>query len=384
MLDIRNLQIAAYAPDTSACGYYRIIIPLAYLHKYKICKRVTLFGAVELDKFADYDVIIAQRETRPTMVEDLKKLQSQGKIVLLDTDDMLESVHPSNPAYKIYFPGSPRLLNYMKAIKLSDALTVSTHELKKQYQGISKNIHVVPNYVDFDFRPWPQYEMHTKEIIRLGWSGSSSHLNDLKQIGGSLHKILNKYENVVYVHFGDNVLYNYILREFDLPSNKTIIIEPVNFDKYPASLNNFDIGLCPLVDSKFNRSKSFLKPLEYSACGIPFVASAVAPYMRYTDVGQDGFLVQTENEWIECISRLIEDKSLREKMSLQAYEKSKQYDWKDHLPEYIDTLNNAINNVPQINLPKYMSDSLSVNRNDICPCGSGLKAKKCNCHKFYC
>ena len=117
------------------------------------------------------------------MVEDLLKLQSLGKIVVLDTDDMLESVHPSNPAYKIYYPGSPRLSNYLQAIKLSDTLTVSTQELKNQYQGISNNIHIVPNYIDFEFRPWPQYQIYPKETVRLGWSGSSSHLNDLKQIG---------------------------------------------------------------------------------------------------------------------------------------------------------------------------------------------------------
>lgn len=384
MLDIQNLQIAAYAPDTSACGYYRIIIPLAYLHKYKICKRVTIFGTVELDKFADYDVIIAQRETRPTMVEDLRELQLRGKTIILDTDDMLENVHPSNPAYKIYFPGSPRLMNYLKSIKLSNALTTSTFELKKQYQGINNNIHVTPNYIDFDFRPWPQCPKRTGGMVRLGWSGSSSHLNDFKQIGGALHKVLNKYENVVYVHFGDQGLYNYISKEFDLPKNKILIIEPVGFDKYPISLNSFDIGLCPLVDNRFNQAKSFLKPLEYSACGIPFVASAVAPYMRYTDVGQDGFLAQTEDEWVECISRFVEDESLRNNMSLQAYEKSKQYDWKKHLPEYIDTLNHAINNIPQTNLPQYMSEPLNISRNEICPCGSGLKAKKCSCHKFHC
>ena len=53
MLNIQNLKIAAYTPDNSACGYYRVIIPMAYLHKYNICKQVTIFGKVEIEKYHD-------------------------------------------------------------------------------------------------------------------------------------------------------------------------------------------------------------------------------------------------------------------------------------------------------------------------------------------
>ncbi len=33
------------------------------------------------------------------------------------------------------------------------------------------------------------------------------------------------------------------------------------------------VGIAPLVDRPFNRSKSWIKGLEYSAFGLPFVAS---------------------------------------------------------------------------------------------------------------
>ena len=384
MLNIQNMKIAAYTPDNSACGYYRVIIPLAYLHKYNICKQVKIFGKVELDMYDDYDIILAQRETLPTMLEDLHELQSRGKFVILDTDDLLESVHPSNPAYGIYHPGGPRLTRYLETIRMADGVTTSTVELRDNYKYFNKNIHVSPNYIDFDFRPWPQYQVIPKENIRLGWAGSSSHQLDLMIIGNVLKKILDKYSNVQYAHFGDDNLYNFMLEQYGLPEAQMLKISPIGFDKYPAYLTNFDIGLCPIADTKFNQAKSYLKPLEYSACGVPFVASAVTPYMRFTEPGENGFLASTEEEWIEHLSLMIEDKTLRNKMSLQAYEKAKLYDWKNHIPEYIETLNNVINNNPQTNLSEEMSYNIRIGRNEICRCGSGLKAKKCKCNKFYC
>lgn len=54
------------------------------------------------------------------------------------------------------------------------------------------------------------------------------------------------------------------------------------------TLGRLSVGVAPLVDDRFNRSKSWIKPLEYGALGIPCVASDVAPYRALFD---DGFPV---------------------------------------------------------------------------------------------
>src|SRR5689334_24701002 len=48
-----------------------------------------------------------------------------------------------------------------------------------------------------------------------------------------------------------------------------------SFDAWPRALSALGIGLAPLADSTFNRAKSWLKPLEMAAVGVPCVMSAL-------------------------------------------------------------------------------------------------------------
>ncbi|MBW8034344.1 MAG: glycosyltransferase [Planctomycetes bacterium] len=54
--------------------------------------------------------------------------------------------------------------------------------------------------------------------------------------------------------------------------------------------------------------------LEYSASGLPVVASPVGTNQMHVVEGQTGFLVDSKQEWIERISQLVEDKQLRRRM----------------------------------------------------------------------
>ena len=88
---------------------------------------------------------------------------------------------------------------------------------------------------------------------------------------------------------------------------------------------NFDIGLAPLVDNAFNISKSFLKPLEMNALGIPVLASDVGPYRGYVKDGVNGFLIRQDHEWLKRLSELASDDGLREKMSASARERAREW-----------------------------------------------------------
>ena len=378
------MKVAAYAPDFSACGYYRILIPLSYLHRYKLCEKIKIFARADFNAMDEYDIIIAQRETTPTMVQDLLKLQSMGKTIILDTDDLLEEVDPSNPAYNAYHPGSDRLNNYIKCLEFVDGITTTTYEMVQNCKKYNSNIQMIPNYIDFEMRNWPKQHTYQNGIIRIGWAGSSSHIKDLCVVGNVIHNILTKYNNVIYVGFGDKPLNDFMIKRFRWPEEQVSTIKPVPFESYPEQLVNFDIGLCPVTDTHFNRCKSHLKPLEYSASGIPFVASAVAPYVRYTDQGHDGFVAKTEQDWENYLSLMIEDMDMVRHMADNAREKSKKHDFKDHVGEYLTAWQNIIEKKPQELQDNQWFAPIKVGRNAPCPCGSGLKAKKCSCYPKYC
>jgi hypothetical protein len=59
--------------------------------------------------------------------------------------------------------------------------------------------------------------------------------------------------------------------------------KPVPVQEYPNWIcSNWQshIGIAPIADNTFNDSKSELKWLEYTALGVPTVASDVGPYKR--------------------------------------------------------------------------------------------------------
>src|SRR5690606_14753256 len=80
----------------------------------------------------------------------------------------------------------------------------------------------------------------------------------------------------------------------------------------------FDFVIAPLADNLFNRCKSGLKFLEYSAIGAPGVYSKLPPYEDIVIDGVTGFLAGTETEWIEKLTRLIEEPELRQNMAVAA------------------------------------------------------------------
>jgi hypothetical protein len=66
----------------------------------------------------------------------------------------------------------------------------------------------------------------------------------------------------------------------------------------------FDIGLVPLVDIPFNHAKSFLKGIEYSARGIPFVAQDLPEYQYLSSTGV-GRIAHTPDDWVRELTALL-------------------------------------------------------------------------------
>jgi glycosyltransferase involved in cell wall biosynthesis len=91
--------------------------------------------------------------------------------------------------------------------------------------------------------------------------------------------------------------------------------DPVGVMEWPGAVAELGIGLTPLADTKFNASKSWLKPLELSAVGVPWVGSPRAEYSRLHARGC-GILADTPRRWYQAVKKLRENPGLREEMAL--------------------------------------------------------------------
>ena len=239
--------------------------------------------------------------------------------VLAEIDDNILSTPEYNPANPYYAPGTDFRRLAVEQFKHADGLIVSTPYLKEVYSEMNDNIHVVQNAIDFQV--WDKPQRRTKPgQVRIGWAGGASHAEDLRIIEPVVRRILAKHENArfVFVHGIPEFLKNIPRAE--------CVSKFARIDKYPAFIahRGFDIGLAPLVDNAFNRGKSNLRWLEYGAMRVPCVASDVGHFSETIRQGVDGVLCQTEDEWVEAISRLVTDKTARRKMGNQAYERIRQ------------------------------------------------------------
>jgi glycosyltransferase involved in cell wall biosynthesis len=107
--------------------------------------------------------------------------------------------------------------------------------------------------------------------------------------------------------------------EFDRFGERVELHRPVPWQDLPRLIRRVDINLAPLeLNNPFTECKSSLKYFEAAILGVPTVASDLEPYRESIAQGENGYLCRTEEEWFRCISSLIEEPSLHEKMGSMA------------------------------------------------------------------
>ena len=101
--------------------------------------------------------------------------------------------------------------------------------------------------------------------------------------------------------------------------NKPVPIQ--EFNEWICSNWCSDIGIAPLDRNDFNDAKSELKWLEYTAIGIPTIASNFGPYKRAIRHNEDGILVDIPDFWFPALNELVLDAQKREKLVKNATER---------------------------------------------------------------
>ncbi|HEV8286808.1 MAG TPA: glycosyltransferase family 4 protein [Chitinophagaceae bacterium] len=144
--------------------------------------------------------------------------------------------------------------------------------------------------------------------LTIGWSGSISTSRYFYLLENMLKKLRREFNFKILV-IGN--------KEINI---KGLDIEAVDWSEETEMdyLKRLDIGLYPLPNEDWVYGKSGLKAIQYMALGLPTVATALGANFRVIENGVSGFLVSTEDEWIECLSKLIRDQNLRRHIGTNA------------------------------------------------------------------
>lgn len=126
---------------------------------------------------------------------------------------------------------------------------------------------------------------------------------------------------------------------------------------------------------------SNLRILEWSAKRIPGVFSVSAAYSTTIRNGVNGFTASSKDEWIDKASYLIENEDARRQMGDVGYQMVRDhFDQANIVHEWVKAWKGIQDVVVGKRVPPtYRSYFGNLGRNEPCPCGSGLKYKKCQC-----
>lgn len=260
--------------------------------------------------------------------------------IVMDTDDNVRHVRPSNPGYSSYHPNSEHIeWNKHAFRKVFDAITVSTDDLKKYHERENPKILVVPNSIDFDV--WKFAQKKDDDTIRISFNGSSSHWEGVRIIEKAVVRILKEYPNVKFLIPG---VYKEIFKEYPEIQSQIDFYPWIPLKRFAEGLKgqNIDIGLAPLTDNDFNRCKSNLRWLEYSALKIPVICSPVRAYKNVVH-NKTGLLALEKDEWYTAIKALIESKELRTTLAENAYtEVREKYNLEINAPKVLPFLKDVV------------------------------------------
>ncbi len=325
----RNVRIGFLSIDyhNNGCPAIRLVTPLKCLEKSGFGYQWIDVGELndgklepKIDNILSLDILIIQRQICGLIpFNALRSLIKDKDIkIVYEIDDALTDLPFHHPHYLHFERFRPFIYEY---IKNADLVTVSTDGLKSLYSSYSDKIVVLNNFFSDELiTKKVSFPRYSDGPVKILFSGTITHEPDFKEIEGVLRRILNEFADAVELLMWGGTTFSSLSQL----KNVKIIDEFYNdYYKYLERLQSIeaDFAVIPLNDNLFNRSKSHIKWIEYSACGIPGIYSNVGEYSISIRNEITGILVDNNYEqWYNAIRRFIEDENFRETIARNAYE----------------------------------------------------------------
>lgn len=247
----------------------------------------------------DYDVVYVFREAAllgPPFFE--RWIHRSGVPMVFDFDDAV---------FVSYRSPTNGYLSYLKfASKTKSICRMSAHVmagnpyLAEYARQVNANVTIVPTTIDTE-KYTVRERANESEMPTIGWTGSFSTVQHLDTLRSVLQKLARQAR--------------FRLRVIGTPTYK---LDGLDVEAMPwrsvtelEDLQAIDIGIMPLPDDAWSKGKCGLKALQFMALGIPTVCSPVGVNTEIIHDGENGFIANSEDEWIEKLGRLLHSPDLR-------------------------------------------------------------------------
>lgn len=305
-------------------NYFRTETPAIQLKKtHSDIFDITIKNNFKFDNIGDfindlklYDII----HYHQTIINDLEKnliilneLKNNGVKLIMDIDDywVLEKTHP---LYEISIKSKLKEIS-LQNIKNCDYITTTTENLANEIKKYNKNVIVCENGVNPEIQS--QFKSNNKfdrDLITISYIGSSSHLNDLQPLNGTIN-LLNS-DNLT------NGKFRVLLGGFDIEGTKIEKRMNQDFIKILKMLNLYNDKILKKI--KLNNGK--IDNID----GIPIevknafkngvivenkrkIKPEETPYYFYEKILTDNYkLIENNSQYINYLNKFIKEKYIDE------------------------------------------------------------------------
>jgi O-antigen biosynthesis protein len=269
-----------------------------------------------------WDMVVFQRVAYVAFLgRAVKELEKNNILMLSDFDDLIfdpsvfEFINSPDFADNIRSSLYKDTMQRIRAmLECTNAVLASTDYLAGQIRRQQKPVWVHRNAFSLKMLKISQEvcaarQPHDPRRVVIGYgSGTPTHNRDFELIQPALKKVMQKYPQVEL----------HLIGPLDPGENWGSVSERIQrfklvpWSKLPWLLADFDLNLAPLaMDNPFAQSKSEIKYMEAAMVGVPTLASPTDAYAYAIRSGENGFLANSQDEWVETLSALVEDASLR-------------------------------------------------------------------------
>ena len=260
----------------------------------------------DLLRIRNYDVVYTFLWVAPFAPPVFEKLTRKlARKMIYDIDDLVFLNPPSSTNPLIHYLRSPK--NHISLMKSADHVITCTPYLDSFVRRYNQHTTDISSTINTDlYKPKKDYSVKEKFII--GWSGSHSTSKYLHLLDDVFRELAKTCSFKLLVMGDENFFLEGVETE-TLPWKESYEVEVIS---------RFDVGVYPLPDEEWVLGKSGLKALQYMAAGIPTVATAIGTIFRIIKNGENGFLVNSKEEWKAVLSQLMKDQQLRERIGQKA------------------------------------------------------------------
>jgi glycosyltransferase involved in cell wall biosynthesis len=317
-----RFRIAQYIPYLEAHGFEVTLSSLFTPEFFRLVykpgqhlKKAVAFAALSVKRLdslrglSEFDVIFIYREIfpiGPAIVERLLAMGGRPPIVF-DFDDaiFLPSVSDANRLIAtLKFPGKVASI-----VAHSDHVVAGNDYLAAYARRFNDAVTMIPTCVDTTtFVPRSDRPAGAAAATPVvGWIGSPTTVTYIRGLSDVLRRVAERHPFVLRLSGAGEAI--------AIPG--VAVENPTwSLDREIELFNTCDIGVYPLVDDEWSKGKCGFKAIEFMACGVPVVASAVGVNREIIEDGVNGFLASTDGEFADKLERLLADPALRARLAV--------------------------------------------------------------------